>query len=389
LHAASPDGKLYASTYEDKAGVHNIVLWDAATGKKLHALNKDQWWSGALGFSPDSRLVYSWSGSKKVIIWDVITGKLLREFPAGVGHCYKGKFSPDGTWFACRSREEGLLLYNLASGSEACRFKIEDVDNAYWTGLAFSPDGRTLAAGDAAGVIHWVELATGKLRRRLTGGHEAGIGGLGFSADGAVLVSGSEDTTAVVWDVAGRLNTKREPLRQAALDACWADLVSDDAGRAFQAVRKLVASPYEAVADLKKRLPPVSAPNAKRIATLISDLDSETFAVRDAAMKELTKLGDEAAPSLRDAQDKTPSAEARRRIEGLLAKLESLGTSGEPLRQARAVEVLEHIGTVEARRLLAKLADGASGAWLTREAKASIDRISKSNPAPRSKATPQ
>ena len=57
---------------------------------------------------------------------------------------------------------------------------------------------------------------------------------------------------------------------------------------------------------------------------LIADLDSETFAVRDSAMKELTKLGDAAAPALRDALDKAPSAEARRRIEGLLAKLDSL-----------------------------------------------------------------
>jgi RNA polymerase sigma factor (sigma-70 family) len=389
LHAASPDGKLYASSYEDKAGGNNIVLWDVSTGKNLRVLNRDSWWSGALGFSPDSRLVYSWSGAKQVFIWDVITGKLLRKFPAGVGQCYKGKFSPDGKWFACRSREEGLLLYSLASGSEACRFKIQDMDSADWGGLTFSPDGRMLAAGDPAGTIHLVELATCKLRRRLTGGHEAGIGGLSFSSDGAILVSGSEDTTAVVWDVNGRLNTKREPLREAELDACWTDLVSDDAGRAYQAIRKLVASPIEAVADLKNRLPPACAPKAERMAMLIADLDSETFAVRDAAMKELTKLGDAATPALRDALDKAPSAEVRRRIEGLLAKLERLGTSGEPLRQARAVEVLEHIGTAEARRLLAKLADGASGAWLTSEAKASLDRISKSHPAPRSKATPQ
>jgi hypothetical protein len=115
---------------------------------------------------------------------------------------------------------------------------------------------------------------------------------------------------------------------------------------------------------------------------LIAELDSEAFAVRDAAMKELTRLGDEVGPSLRDALDKAPSAESRRRIEGLLAKLERLGTSGESMRQARAVEVLEHIGTAEARQFLAKLADGASGTWLTREAKASLDRVTKRLPAP-------
>src|SRR5262249_13159354 len=151
------------------------------------------------------------------------TGKLLREFPAGAGHCYTGEFSSDGRWFACRSREEGLLLYNLASGIETYRLKIQDRNNAALGGLAFSPDGRMLAAGDPAGIIHLVELASGKLRHRLAGGHEAGIGGLCFSADGARLISGSEDTTALVWEVTGRLGTKRAPLQPAELDACWTD----------------------------------------------------------------------------------------------------------------------------------------------------------------------
>jgi hypothetical protein len=251
------------------------------------------------------------------------------------------------------------------------------MNNGDWVGLAFSPDGRMLAAGDPTGMIHLVELTTGKLRHRLTGGHEAAIGGLCFSADGERLISGSEDTTAIVWDVTGRLSARRMLLKPAELDACWTDLVSDDAGHAFQAIRKLVASPSEAVADLQKHLPPVRAPDASRQAILIADLDSETFAVRDAAMKELTKLGDLAAPTLRDALDKSPSAEARRRIEGLLTRLEGLGAAGEPLRQSRAVEVLEYVGTPDARSLLQKLANGAAGARLTREAKTALERLVK------------
>jgi hypothetical protein len=41
------------------------------------------------------------------------------------------------------------------------------------------------------------------------------------------------------------------------------------------------------------------------------------------------------------------SPEARRRIERLLADLDAYGTSGEPLRQGRAIEVLEHAATSE------------------------------------------
>src|SRR5262245_40148585 len=73
------------------------------------------------------------------------------------------------------------------------------------------------------------------------------------------------------------------------------------------------------------------------------------LAPRDAAMKELSKIVETAEPVLRQALEASPSPEARRRIEQLLAKLDGYGTTGEPLRQARAIEVLEHIATPEAR----------------------------------------
>jgi hypothetical protein len=51
------------------------------------------------------------------------------------------------------------------------------------------------------------------------------------------------------------------------------------------------------------------------------------------------------------------------------------------LRDLRAVEVLEHIGTPKARQVLRTLARGAPAARLTREAKASLQRIVKMRPA--------
>jgi hypothetical protein len=103
---------------------------------------------------------------------------------------------------------------------------------------------------------------------------------------------------------------------------------------------------------------PIQGPDGKRLANLIAELNNETFATRDAAMKVLSKLSDLAAPSLRDSQDKPSSPEARRLIEQLLLKFDGQSTSGEPLRMSRAVQVLEHIATAEARQLLAELAKG-------------------------------
>ena len=47
----------------------------------------------------------------------------------------------------------------------------------------------------------------------------------------------------------------------------------------------------------------------------------------------------------------------------------------EPLRRLRSVEVLEHIGTPEAREVITAIAKGAPEARLTQEAKASLDSL--------------
>jgi hypothetical protein len=69
-----------------------------------------------------------------------------------------------------------------------------------------------------------------------------------------------------------------------------------------------------------------------------------------------------------------PPLEVRRRVEQLLGKLE---TSPRRLQKLRAVEVLEHIATPEARELLRILAKGAPEARVTQEAKASLERLAQ------------
>jgi hypothetical protein len=69
------------------------------------------------------------------------------------------------------------------------------------------------------------------------------------------------------------------------------------------------------------------------------------------------------------------SLERRRRLDALLQRL--VVPSGDRLGELRAVEVLERIGTREAEHLLKKLAKGAPEARLTREAKASLQRLAK------------
>jgi hypothetical protein len=83
----------------------------------------------------------------------------------------------------------------------------------------------------------------------------------------------------------------------------------------------------------------------------------------------LRRLGERAEPGLREALKGKPTLETRKRVEQLL--------EGIRLRCLRAVEVLEHIGTPDAQQVLKTLASGTPPARLTREAKASLERLAK------------
>lgn len=58
-------------------------------------------------------------------------------------------------------------------------------------------------------------------------------------------------------------------------------------------------------------------------------------------------------------------------------KIDQEPLSPDSIRTLRAVEVLEYIGSPEGKKVLQTLAAGAEGARVTREAKASLDRLNK------------
>jgi len=78
--------------------------------------------------------------------------------------------------------------------------------------------------------------------------------------------------------------------------------------------------------------------------------------------------------AIRRALERKLSQEVRRRLQAILAApLEVPPT--QTLRTLCAIQVLERIGIAEARELLRKLANGPPDARLTKEAKASLERV--------------
>jgi len=167
------------------------------------------------------------------------------------------------------------------------------------------------------------------------------------------------------------------------LEPLWKELAGEDAAKAYRAIWSFVASPEQSVPFLRKHLEPARGPDQKRLTSLLADLDSPKYQVREKALQELAKLGELAEPGLKRVLEGKPSLEVRQRVERLLEQLQGTIIAPDRLREIRAVEALEHIGTAEARRLLQDLAQGAPEARLTQEAKAAQQRLSTRTAAPR------
>jgi WD40 repeat protein len=375
--AVSADGRTYAFIGKNKP----VGLWDAVAERKLAVRIEHPKGITQVAFSTDARTLFGWCGDHKVHIWEVTTGKELRQFAAGDGGDWNSiAVSPDGRWLAWVGRDREFRLYDLSTGEEARRITA---NSHFISCLAFAPDGRTLARSSMYDpVIYLWETASGQVRHRLTG-HKGRIFTLVFSADGKRLLSGSEDTTALLWDLIGD-HAGRGRAGSPSIRSNWDALASEDAETAYQALRSLAATGGPAVDFLGKQLQPIPEPDPKRVAQLIADLDHESFARREQATKELENEGESVERALRAAIAQAKSAEVRRRVEALLAKLpESQRRAPSParLQMLRAIEVLEYFGTAEARELLRRLAGGAAGARQTREAKAALKRLTSRSSA--------
>ena len=259
----------------------------------------------------------------QIWMWDVAGGRPVRQIAAPGSQIMSVSLTPDGRFLAA-GVNDALRLWHLASGRE---INVTMHHDAKYVVAAFSPDGRLLVSGcgydmtnDDPSVRVWEVASGGEIRR--FDGHRAGVYSVAFFPDGHRIASSSADATAMVWDVMQPAPASRGsspvPLE---LDRLWAEL-DKDAARAYQAIWALTREPEQAVQLLADRLKPVKTDDPNKDVSL-----------------------------------------------GPLAH-------GDTLRRLRAIAVMEKIGTPEARRALERLALGFEGARETRDARASLRRLS-------------
>jgi WD40 repeat protein len=193
-------------------------LWDVATGRVLHALpGNGKSIPVKLSFTPDGGRLIALGKDGRVTVWETTGGRGVTSWlppEAGAVPKREGRgvtgwaIAPDGQHLALkiefsRVQNDGALSQIVVCETWTAKVvqRIKAPPDVLFA-LAFAPNGRLLASAG------WWQDLTVRLWDVGTGqeliafpGHRGAVRGLTFSPDGQRLVSASEDSTALVWDV--------------------------------------------------------------------------------------------------------------------------------------------------------------------------------------------
>lgn len=167
----------------------------------------------ALVATADGKTLISAGDDKVIRVWDVESGAITRRIRGEVGAGMRGAIyalavSRDGKWLAAGGdlsyrNVSPIRLYDLETG-ELVRLLIGHDSNIL--ALGFSPDGQLLISGSHDGTAIIWDVDSGSLRHRLAGPSDAGephrIEAVSFSPDGRRAVAGGFDGRLMIWDVA-------------------------------------------------------------------------------------------------------------------------------------------------------------------------------------------
>jgi WD40 repeat protein len=281
----SPDGsQLLSGSYDNTAR-----LWDLASGQVLQEFKGHSWWVWAAEFSPDASRIVTASQDGKAIVWQkqgagsreqgagVVRGSPdpalaptaglqsaiharssfgsvarsgdrpqqsnrpqpgltprsmpgtlrvapryvpLTEFTGHNGAVYSARFSPNGELVATGGYDKLVMIWNPSDVQPVDidrRLKGEPDPKASYLQLAghdkpvrcvaFSPNGELVVSGSEDNSIRVWDVANGESRKVLRG-HGSAVRSCMFSLDGKSVLSGSEDQSVRVWNVQGYEETR-------------------------------------------------------------------------------------------------------------------------------------------------------------------------------------
>lgn len=202
--AFSPDGSWLVTAAGGMDETDAVVrVWNVATGKEHHKLIGHTLAVTAVTFTSDSKQILTGSRDKTIRTWDALTGRELSRVT--ISRDTRENYSQyDDVNYISQSPDKKRIFYcsfsstarEISARTSEVLLKLDRPGKEIHD-CAVSPDW-SLAAIGAGFEVQTVNMRNGQTRATLQ--HQGMIHGIGFSANGKKVVTGSEDSHIRVWD---------------------------------------------------------------------------------------------------------------------------------------------------------------------------------------------
>lgn len=197
-----------------------IRAWDVETGKHLRQFAPKKGGVMALAFAPDGKLLatagnpsgqvfgaISTETSAPITLWDPATGKEKGSIKGNGGAVTGLAFSPDSKSLASTGFDRTLRLWDVKTGKELAQATGSRMTLSC---VAFGPDGQTIASGGYENIIRLWNVPSLK-ERPVAQGHDTGVAYVAFSPDGKRMITGASFDSVLIWDAATGKRIKKLP----------------------------------------------------------------------------------------------------------------------------------------------------------------------------------